>query len=244
MKSLLKRLLALARVCLSRMPDGIPTGHFLERDLRIVLGDKTGLVCIDAGAHHGEFTASLLATLRAPQIHAFEPAPDNFARLRTRHGTATGVNLVEAGLSDTPGHLPLHTFDNSTLNSFLPLAKEGHATFDRPGAGQTPVARLLRLDDYAKERGIERIDLLKIDTQGYELPVLRGAADLLRAGRVGSVLLELNFTPLYQGQSLPHEIIAHLRDHDLHLVEFYEKCRHPPFLSWCTALFTRRPASS
>jgi hypothetical protein len=45
--------------------------------------------------------------------------------------------------------------------------------------------------------------------------------------------------PLYTGQVWAHEVIAHLHQHNLHLVDFYEKCRLNPFIGWCTALFAQ-----
>ena len=91
---------------------------------------------------------------------------------------------------------------------------------------------------------MSQIDLLKIDTQGYEMQILKGASRLLAAGKVRTILLELNFVPLYDGQVWAHEIIGYLHERGLCLVDFYEKCRLNPYLGWCTALFTiRRPAS-
>jgi hypothetical protein len=101
-------------------------------------------------------------------------------------------------------------------------------------------ASVVRLDDYAGRAGIGRIDLLKIDTQGYERQVLKGAEGLLARNRIDAVLVELNFVPLYEGQVWAHELIGLLQGHSFYLVDFYEKCRLGPFLGWCTALFARR----
>ena len=242
MKKLLKHALTACGLNLQRLPAGIPTGHILERDLRIVIGGNPGAVCIDAGAHHGDFTSTLLACLDRPVVHAFEPAPDVFGKLKARHAATPGVTLVPAGLADQSGQLNLHVFSNAALNSFLPLTDESRQIFDAPVESSPTPAQLLRLDEYARTHGITQIDLLKIVTQGYELHVLRGAATLFTEGRIRTVLVELNFSNLYRGQVPAHDVMACLHGHGLQLVEFYEKCRLPPHLGWCTALFTRRPA--
>jgi FkbM family methyltransferase len=241
MKAALKKFLLTAGISVQKVPANLPTGHDLGRDLRLVIGSQPGRVCFDVGAHVGDFVDLLRDCLVTPQVHAFEPAPDALRQLRARHGRSPGVIIVPAGLSDQTGRLQFNVFDNQTLNSFLPMAEGAGRTFG--GAEQTAriEAPVLRLDDYAAEAGVDRIDLLKIDTQGYELHVLRGASGLLAGGRVGAVLVELNFMPLYAGQVWAHEVIAHLHQFNLHPVDFYEKCRLNPFIGWCTALFAHRP---
>ncbi len=243
MKTLIKRLLANSGYVLQRLPPHIPSGHFLERDIPLVLGRRTGAVCIDAGAHDGSFIDQLRRCLPTPVIHAFEPAPEPFSRLQSRHATTPGVHLVAAGLSDQPGTLDFHIFDNQTLNSFLPLAADAQNALG--GVNQTAEVRVpvVRLDDYAAGHDLGEIALLKIDTQGFELRILQGAEHLLAAGRVRAVLVELNFVSLYAGQVWAHEVIAHLHARGLYLVDFYEKCRLPPHLGWCTALFAQREAT-
>jgi FkbM family methyltransferase len=240
MKAALKRWLISAGISVQKVPAHLPTGHDLGRDLRLVIGDQPGSICIDVGAHIGDFVDLLRERLPSPQVHAFEPAPESLARLRARHDRSPGVVIVPAGLSDQAGRLQFNIFDNQTLNSFLPMAEGADQTFG--GAVQTAriEAPVLRLDDYAAEAGLTRIDLLKIDTQGFELHVLRGASRLLAAGSIRTVLVELNFMPLYAGQVWAHEVIAHLHQYNLHPVDFYEKCRLNPFIGWCTALFARR----
>jgi FkbM family methyltransferase len=242
MKAAIKSLLTASGYVVQRLPAGLPTGHHLARDLRIVVGGQPGSVCIDVGAHVGDFVDLLRGALPAPVIHAFEPAPEPFARLRARHATTPGVHLVAAGLSDQPGQLEFNIYDNQTLNSFLPLAPGADRTFGGATQVSQVKVQVLRLDDYATGTGLDRIALLKIDTQGFERHVLRGAEQLLKAGRVRAVLVELNFVPLYAGQVWAHELIAHLHERGLYLVDFYEKCRLNPFLGWCTALFAHRDA--
>ena len=96
------------------------------------------------------------------------------------------------------------------------------------------------LDRFCAAQGINQIDLLKIDTQGFELPVLRGGINLFRQAKIGAVLLELNFAPLYEGQSDPLAILHFLREHKMRLVDYYEKERATGRdMSWTTALFMR-----
>jgi FkbM family methyltransferase len=243
MKSLAKRIVARLGYSLSRVPPGIVVGHDLARDLSLVMGPRRSAVCVDAGAHDGHFVDFLLESLNEPMVHAFEPAPGPFARLKSRHGKTPGITLVNAGLGRQPGRIEFNIYDNQTLNSFLPMLPAGASTLGDAKLVETLSVPVFSLDSYAASSDIAHIDLLKIDTQGYELQILEGAGRLLSEGKVGTVLVEINFAPLYERQVWAHEVIGFLHDRGLHLVDFYEKCRLNPLLGWCTALFTRRAPS-
>jgi hypothetical protein len=96
------------------------------------------------------------------------------------------------------------------------------------------------VDNFSEKHSIARINLLKIDTQGYDLEVLHGAKQALAAGTVDNVLVELNFAQIYKFQPSPAEIISYLEDYRFALVDFYEKYRSGNSLAWCTALFSKR----
>ncbi len=243
-KSTIKRALSSLGWSVRRVPSGVVVGHDLPRDLAIVMGPRPDPACIDVGANVGDFVELLKTTLREPRIHAFEPAPEPFARLKERYGRDPRVWLNNAGLGAGDGQLNFNIYDNQTLNSALPISEAGTGTLGGPKLLRTTQVPVLALDGYADSRGIERIDLLKIDTQGFELQVLRGSEHLLAARRVSVVLLELNFVPLYEGQVAGHEVMAFLSERGFGLVDFYEKCRLNPFVGWCTALFALRPLES
>jgi hypothetical protein len=95
-----------------------------------------------------------------------------------------------------------------------------------------------RLDDYAAENRLDRIDLLKADTQGYELEILRGATGLLNAGRIKAIYCEGLFSELYEGQCYFHDIHSHLLQHQMKLCGFYGCARGPTGeLMWADALY-------
>ena len=240
MKAGLKKVLARLGWSLNRVPAGIVVGLDLGRDLSLVLEGRRRPALYRCGRKHR-------AVRRFPQG---QPARSGHLRIRagpralcaaqSRHGATPGVTLVNAGLGAERGQIEFNIFENQTLNSFLPISESGSSTL----GGSKLVRRLpvpvYCLDDYAASAGLARIDLLKVDTQGYELQVLQGAGHLLAAGSVNTVLIEINFAPLYERQVWGHEIMGLLHGYGLHLVDFYEKCRLNPHLGWCTALFTRR----
>jgi hypothetical protein len=94
------------------------------------------------------------------------------------------------------------------------------------------------------EAGLTVVDVLKIDTQGTDLNVLRGASAALQSGTVRHVMVEINFVRMYDGQNEALDVVHYLRGRDLHLVDFYEKVYQANTLAWCSALFSRRPGGA
>jgi FkbM family methyltransferase len=136
-------------------------------------------VVFDVGAYVGIFAMS--AAIGAPdrQVHAFEPVPESFARLNEnlRANRLTNVRAVPAAVGAIDGEITLHVPDGVWLPSHS-STKEDFRTGTRP----VPVA-VTTLDRYAKERGLERVDLMKIDTEGNEDEVLAGAGELFARSR-------------------------------------------------------------
>jgi len=240
MNSLLKSLLAKIGIFAARQFPNAVMGYDLARDLALVV-PKQNPLCFDVGANKGQTIAVLQDCFADPVIHAFEPSSATFAGLSKQSFRAGGaVSLHQLALGEAVGKQTFHNYGTSELSSLLPLNRNRSESIF---ADQTIVSEesvtVDTLDHFCTKQAITHIDLLKIDTQGYELSVLRGGASLLGAGRVSAVLLELNFSPLYTGQSDPLAVLAFLRDHKLRLVDFYEKERMKNReLSGTTALFT------
>lgn len=135
---------------------------------------KPGQVVIDAGANVGVFT-SLGARLVGPsgRVVAIEPHPDNFAQL-SRNVSANGfehVSLVQAAVDDHEGEGKLFVHSDNINHSLV------RAT------GRSVPVRVRTIDAIARELGLERVDFLKIDTEGNVAGILRGAARTLKTRR-------------------------------------------------------------
>ena len=239
-KKLLKSLFAKTGIFAARQFPNTVMGYDLARDLALVV-PKQNPICFDVGANKGQTIAMLQACFAKPVIHAFEPSSGTFAGLsKQSFKTGGAVSLHQLALGEAIGEQTFHNYGTSELSSFLPLNRNrSESIFADQTVVSEEVVTVDTLDHFCLEHAIHHIDLLKIDTQGYELSVLRGGASLFAAGCVSAVLLELNFSSLYTGQSDPLAVLQFLRDHNLRLVDFYEKERMKNReLSWTTALFT------
>jgi FkbM family methyltransferase len=159
---------------------------YIEQELR---GDET---FIDAGANTGEFTISVAGRLPAGLVLAFEPQPDMYKTLaeNVRINNFHNVRLICEGLSDREGEVPLYTsndrkrFDGVHEGLFTQFPDEWRA--DPAGT-----MRLRTLDSVLEEQGIAKVDWLKVDVEGGELPLLRGASRMLATNRP-RLLVEVN----------------------------------------------------
>ncbi|HVE80287.1 MAG TPA: FkbM family methyltransferase [Gemmatimonadaceae bacterium] len=145
--------------------------HRLDPELRLAASlVRPGAVCIDIGANTGVYTYALARA--GATVHAFEPQPGCAAAIRAFGSRRIVVH--ELALSDTPGALVL----------YVPLKPAGPETGEASLAPPTgPYATLdvevARLDDL----GVGPVSFVKIDVEGHEDRVIRGARETLRRDR-------------------------------------------------------------
>ena len=143
----------------------------------------------DVGANVGYFTA-VAANVAGPsgRFFGFEPHPDHFARLAMLarlNESRYSMTCVEAAVLDHDGSVTLHESKHAGWHS---ICAERIASEDFSQNGNVPA---LTLDSFARDHSVERIDLLKIDVEGAEDRVLRGAKTLLKEKRIGAMVVEL-----------------------------------------------------
>jgi FkbM family methyltransferase len=155
---------------------------------------------VDVGASTGDY-ARQLAVLYGPEtIVLVEPILDLAERLRgMKLASRTHVFCCAAGGEEAVHDL--HVFAHSPASSLLEaaagLGESYGVSLDASSVRRVPV-RLL--DDMLSEAGVTDVDLLKIDVQGYELEVLRGATKTLTATRW--LFIEVSMIEHYKGQPL------------------------------------------
>jgi FkbM family methyltransferase len=151
---------------------------FFDEDEDLPLPSK-GAVVLDVGGNIGLFTLFLVHKYgrdRFAKIHVFEPNPDTFARLKR--------NLSANGLEGPEGLCEAHMLALSDRAGTVYMeAPRGYSVLSTiSDAGTVPV-ECKTLDAWREERGIAAVDLFKVDVEGHELSLLRGAPNTLNASR-------------------------------------------------------------
>jgi FkbM family methyltransferase len=216
-------------------PSDQVSGLQLARDLPLLL-PSINAICFDVGANSGQTIELLQQALNVPIIHSFEPTPEIFVELKKKNW-GPNVHLHNIALGSSSGVNQLNLYELSVLNSLLPLETTSVSPFANIKPLGTTRITVSTVDEFAHEKAVDTIDLLKIDTQGFDFEVLKGAENLFAKRAVRHVLVELNYIKLYERQSNPWEIEAFLAAYGFRLVDLYEKFRSDQSLSWCTALF-------
>jgi FkbM family methyltransferase len=217
-KSTARQILRKAGVEVTRYekPSGEPRPpKWSNEAIRDYLSDVEQPVVLDVGANRGQSVERFRELLPGCQLHSFEPSPTAFQQLQA--AASPDVRLINAAVGSAAGSVTLLENKVSALTSVLPLGPSGLGTIER-----STVVPMITLDDYCEEHQVTQVDLLKCDTQGYELEVLRGACRLIDARRVRLILVELNFMERYEGQARFDEVLSFALDRGFHLVSFFE----------------------
>ena len=140
-----------------------------------------GCVVVDAGANIGIYSQFLANCVKpGGVVHSFEPSPENFAHLRNALSHVPNVQLNQLAVSDKTGESVLYVSDDLNVD---------HRAYPTDDPRRKRIAiQTTRLDDYFPEG--ERVDLIKMDIQGFELHALRGATRVLDDNPGIKLLLE------------------------------------------------------
>ena len=195
-------------------------GDLVARRLRQLLASHHVDVAIDVGANRGMYSEMLRSRLAfSGRIVSFEPDPDLFDELTSRMGSDrqwTG-RCVAAG--SERGTSTLNRVPRAPgLNSLLPPSEEGARQFNAFGSVEPVEVAVDRLDACLPPLIGESGNLLvKIDTQGYELEVLRGTGALV--DRVAILQIEVPSRKLYSGMASATELLSFLDASGFELVD-------------------------
>lgn len=160
-------------------------------------------VAVDVGANIGEWTAGLLKLSSPRRVLVFEPSPRVFPIVRGRFADRSEVTVIQAAVGDVDGTTPFQLTEHSHNASVLEPRSDRQELLDGGGhVRERAQVDICRLDTALA--GIEAVDLLKIDVQGFERSVLVGASSTL--GKTSWALLEANFVSLYDGDLLLPEL--------------------------------------
>ncbi len=183
---------------------------------------QPGMTFVDVGANWGYFT--LLAAQKvgaSGKVISIEPDPRMFDRLEKNiaRNNLDCVQTIRAAASNFQGVVSLNGFDETRGNFGLSTLGGGDSR-----NAHTFQVTTTRLDDTLVARGIEHVDLLKMDIEGAEGVAIDGLQNFLRKGAISRILLELHPHLLHQLGSSVSEVIGTLRGfgYDIHRIDHSE----------------------
>ncbi len=199
-------------------------------------------IVFDVGANDGRTVQRVQENLEAPRIFAFEPVASTFRILTERTAGLANVRCFQLGLGAEAGQREIFLNKSATVHSLDPTwgASTG-----------TEIIEMTTVDRIMAREGVTRIDLLKIDAEGHDLEVLKGAQEALRRARIGIVMAEVGFSAPGKRQPNLETFQSFLLPFGYHLYGVYSQSRaplsrrlgqptgpaHPEILVYADALF-------
>jgi FkbM family methyltransferase len=150
-------------------------------------------IVFDVGANRGDYALRCRAALTQAAVHCFEIVPETFAKLRKATAGVAGVTINDFGLSDRESEVEVQTCAADGLSTIVVETAAIHGTRQWSAVR----SRVITGDAYCTERGIDRVDILKIDTEGADHLVLQGFDGMLARGAVGLVQFEYGMTSIF-----------------------------------------------
>ncbi|MCP9773851.1 FkbM family methyltransferase [Synechococcus sp. Tobar12-5m-g] len=164
---------------------------------------------IDVGANRGQFTLACQIAMRQLPILAFEPIPKEADTFDAIHGRKNNILLVRCALGEIQSESIMHLSHSLDSSSLLPIGNRQTELHPQTAEEGTMTVPVQTLDDSLPLMADRREQLLKLDVQGYELNVLKGASKTLTLCKY--VYAECSEVALYEGQALRPEVSGFLR---------------------------------
>ena len=165
---------------------------------------KRGDIIFDVGANIGELTLLFSRFAENGQVHSFEPTPTTFEKLSSiiKCTNNTNIKLNNLAVSNKSGfiHFNIYEEEFAAWNTMAnrPLGAYGINVIPP----KSVIIPTVSIDDYCSENGIEKIDLLKIDVEGAELNVLKGAEGMFSEKKIKVCVFEFGQTIFDMGNTV------------------------------------------
>mgnify|MGYP000536411629 CR=1 FL=1 len=162
-----------------------PRGTNLIFDLKRLIIAKSPVI-LDVGANIGQIALELADEYPMSQIHACEPNKETIDGLIKNTKNVRQIICHRVALGSETGEANMHLYEGTVNNSLKAISGQG-------SRGSECVS-VTTLDAFCKAQEIEKIDYLKIDTEGFDLEVVQGGLELFKEKRILVLLAEVGFS--------------------------------------------------
>jgi FkbM family methyltransferase len=191
------------------------SGDFCQ-DVKACLGSDLSII-FDVGANVGTTAQLFSSTFESSVVLSFEPVEGTYRELVANTTELKGVRCFNIGLSDKPAVHEVHAARRSSWNSIDKGVDYG--------LGKVQM-RVDTIDAFCQSHSIETIDLLKTDTEGHDLSVLRGANRMFDSGKIRAVYSEVGFYANDRGHAYFCDVLRFLQNKHFQIFDFYHVLSH------------------
>jgi len=215
----------------------LPIGVDLKEDL-INKFNITPKLLFDIGANYGQTALYYREEFPNATIYSFEPVKQSYEILINNTRQFQNIHCFNIALGDKKAEVEIFLHDEvfSACNSLKFDNSEGNT------AALKEIVKVTSLNDFVNENKIGPIDLLKIDTEGYELEVLKGAENLLTNKSVNAILCEVALSGTNKRNTQLNDLIIYLDNLEYYFVGLYHTNigSYKQGIAWSNALFIKK----
>tara|TARA_X000001316_G_C904443_1_gene21605 strand:- start:29 stop:727 length:699 start_codon:yes stop_codon:yes gene_type:complete len=217
-----------------RFRSNMPIGFDWMTDLKNHTDIMAFRTIFDIGANVGQTSLPLLRVFEQADIHSFEPTRHAYEILAHRAQQHERLHSHNIAFGDQRGSLTIPVVDASLTNTLRPDHEQ------RTQDAHMENVSVNTVDDFCNEQSIERIDVLKCDTEGYDVPILHGAKRMLKSSLISSLIIETSFDEKNKLQSNFFEVHELLTSYGYVCAGVYSQpylMRRSSHGSFCDSLF-------
>lgn len=198
--------------------DTLPVGADLFYDIQEKIGYKSLDVLFDVGANMGQTRNWFRYYKPQAKIFCFEPVKSTFGQLVNNCKNDGNCVLENLAFAEKRGEKTIRLFEENfaVLNSLIDRLMN-----DKVGAREERI-QMETLDNYCEKNMISKIDLLKIDTEGYDIHVLEGARNMMEKAGISMIYCETGFHNSNQRNTSFNELTRYLEEKDYFFFGLYQ----------------------
>ena len=157
--------------------------------------NKNKNIIFDIGANKGQSLYRFKKLFNDAHFYSFEPSFEAFKVLKSKYGNLSNIKLFNTALGSKKTKKMFYEYKNNELSSFIKINKK----FDE--TKKKIFVEVDTIDSIFKKNNLKKINLLKMDTQGYEELILRGAENLIAKQKIDLIELEIILGNYYEKSS-------------------------------------------
>lgn len=197
-----------------RILQTLPRGFDFYEDITSIMNTDRRMTIFDIGANTGQSAAPFALTFKNSEIYCFEPSHSNYEKLSRLTSQNHRIHTFKMAIGSSAGthHLLINPSDSKL-----------HKLSTEPWPGVVETIKITTLDKFCAETSIDRIGILKTDTEGHDLEVLKGADQLLKQSRIDAIYIEAGISRLNTDHIHLEQIAGYLEPRGYHLFGLYEQ---------------------
>ena len=162
----------------------------------------------DIGSDKGLFIEKFKNIFESCFIYSFEPNIETFEELEKRYRSDNKIIINNFGFGDKEGKKKFYISNVSGISSFLKIRKKTDYYLRKTSNNNLDVLlkktiniKIDTIDNFCRINKIKHIDVLKIDTEGFEEKVIKGAKGMLKNQKIDMIQIELTHSNIYEDQN-------------------------------------------